>query len=406
MVLNNLGINDNLYMPPVSLDTIFPSSWLKEEMGKWEEDLLKDQHNTYSEAQLYTKESPPNTITPSDFLKNLKTVVESDNPSECIKWKGKMLPEPFCLNIQTGESMDRDIVTLLLANVQEELDKGFGIIEINMKENSVLTSDLLPEILDIWRESDKNTFSFMERANQVSDNSSLHFVGNNHGNGGRNYKIRQPILEKVRQNYLKLQGRENRFSMDEMMIAYQWRTTCKGRWARLRDNYRKSLNLRKTKSGQAACKIKAPKFNKELRFLIPYLNDEENRVSNISGSDTEDDNILSAIRDNVRNINEPSPSPPIPNKCYTPVYSPDNNTQTTSSDRSTSRGTSSYKKRSTNYETAASVLKQYVIERKTKHNYELYSMPEFRPGSAYRFLFDNGQNCQNISDSRASQNKI
>lgn len=49
----------------------------------------------------------------------------------------------------------------------------------------------------------------------------LHFVDNNHDNGDSYYEI-TPILEKARQNCLKLQGRENKFSIDEMMIAYKW----------------------------------------------------------------------------------------------------------------------------------------------------------------------------------------
>ncbi|CAG4951261.1 unnamed protein product [Parnassius apollo] len=57
---------------------------------------------------------------------------------------------------------------------------------------------------------------------------------------------------------------------------------CKERWTRIRDKYRKALNLRKTKSGQAASKIKAPKFSQKLSFLTPYLNDEEERRSNLS----------------------------------------------------------------------------------------------------------------------------
>lgn len=57
---------------------------------------------------------------------------------------------------------------------------------------------------------------------------------------------------------------------------------CKERWTRIRDNYRKALNLRKTKSGQAASKLKPPKFFQELSFLVPYLNDEEERRSNLS----------------------------------------------------------------------------------------------------------------------------
>ncbi|CAG5034405.1 unnamed protein product [Parnassius apollo] len=59
-------------------------------------------------------------------------------------------------------------------------------------------------------------------------------------------------------------------------------SVCRERWTRIRENYRKALSLRKTKSGQAANKIKSPKYNKELSFLFPYINDKEHRVSNIS----------------------------------------------------------------------------------------------------------------------------
>ncbi|KPI97208.1 hypothetical protein RR46_09115 [Papilio xuthus] len=57
---------------------------------------------------------------------------------------------------------------------------------------------------------------------------------------------------------------------------------CKERWTRIRDNYRKALNLRKTKSGQAASKIKPPKFSQELAFLAPYVNDDEEQQTDLS----------------------------------------------------------------------------------------------------------------------------
>lgn len=57
---------------------------------------------------------------------------------------------------------------------------------------------------------------------------------------------------------------------------------CKERGTRIRDNYRKAMNLRKTKSVQAASKLKPPKFFQELSFLVPYLNDVEERRSNLS----------------------------------------------------------------------------------------------------------------------------
>lgn len=62
---------------------------------------------------------------------------------------------------------------------------------------------------------------------------------------------------------------------------------CRERWTRIRENYRKALTLRKTKTGEAASKIKAPKFEKELSFLIPYLGmGDESDHSNIPPSST------------------------------------------------------------------------------------------------------------------------
>lgn len=59
------------------------------------------------------------------------------------------------------------------------------------------------------------------------------------------------------------------------------------------------MNLRKTKSGQAASKLKPPKFFQELSFLVPYLNDEEDRRSNLSprSVNNNDETQLEALSD-------------------------------------------------------------------------------------------------------------
>ncbi|KAL4154024.1 hypothetical protein QTP88_001857 [Uroleucon formosanum] len=77
------------------------------------------------------------------------------------------------------------------------------------------------------------------------------------------------------------------------------------RWTRTRENHRKALNLRKTKSGQAASKLKPPKYYKELTFLTPYLNDEEERLSNLSphiGDDSNGDEEELEISRNLNNL--------------------------------------------------------------------------------------------------------
>jgi hypothetical protein len=79
--------------------------------------------------------------------------------------------------------------------------------------------------------------------------------------------------------------------------------TCRNRWTKLRDNHRRALQLRKSKTGEAAIKMRPPKFNKELSFLIPYLQEDENRKSNVS-SDTEE---LSSSVPNAYVSRSPSP---------------------------------------------------------------------------------------------------
>lgn len=69
---------------------------------------------------------------------------------------------------------------------------------------------------------------------------------------------------------------------------------CKETWRKLRDNYRKAKQLRKTKSGQSAKKIKPIKFEKELAFLDPHLQQpQELQTSNLlvpsSGDDSDAD---------------------------------------------------------------------------------------------------------------------
>ncbi|XP_061706730.1 uncharacterized protein LOC133517430 [Cydia pomonella] len=62
-------------------------------------------------------------------------------------------------------------------------------------------------------------------------------------------------------------------------------TDCKKKWTRLRDNYRKSLKTRESKSGDAAKPKRAIKFEKELEFLRPFL-DDNNRTSNVSDNES------------------------------------------------------------------------------------------------------------------------
>jgi len=50
--------------------------------------------------------------------------------------------------------------------------------------------------------------------------------------------------------------------------------SCKRRWVNIRDQFKKSLNRRKTKSGHAAdWNVKKYKYEDFLQFLMPHINE-------------------------------------------------------------------------------------------------------------------------------------
>lgn len=93
---------------------------------------------------------------------------------------------------------------------------------------------------------------------------------------------------------------------------------CKETWRKLRDNYRKAKNLRKTKSGQGAKIIKSIKFEKELAFLNSYLNQPQDlQKTNLSvPHNTSDDDLSETVEspapettENITNMPFQSVSP-------------------------------------------------------------------------------------------------
>ncbi|XP_072944178.1 uncharacterized protein [Epargyreus clarus] len=61
---------------------------------------------------------------------------------------------------------------------------------------------------------------------------------------------------------------------------------CKKRWSNIRDQFKRSLNNRKTKSGQSSTVIKKYKYEEILQFLLPYIQDRKTR-SNIDDDDAD-----------------------------------------------------------------------------------------------------------------------
>ncbi|KAG8333940.1 hypothetical protein J6590_100150 [Homalodisca vitripennis] len=76
----------------------------------------------------------------------------------------------------------------------------------------------------------------------------------------------------------------------------------KERWVKIRDCHRKALQRRRTKSGQAAKKIKPPRYEKELAFLVPYLVDDDQRTSNFAPSVNSTEDKAGGIDENEEEV--------------------------------------------------------------------------------------------------------
>lgn len=165
---------------------------------------------------------------------------------------------------------------------------------------------------------------------------------------------------------------------------------------RVRDNHRKALQRRRTKSGQAAKKIKPAKYEQELTFLVPYLSDGDIRQSNFSQSE-DHKNTPSEIeeeQDENEEADELSPTTALPipsttissgvstdrapalasfsNKdSFTPSLSPTSNYSSVSTSSSVRNARTSYGLKPRNrsgyppVKTVATVLERYLTEKKS-----------------------------------------
>lgn len=69
-------------------------------------------------------------------------------------------------------------------------------------------------------------------------------------------------------------------AIDTQFFVFVSVSACRSRWSNIRDNFRKSLNKQKTKSGQKLTKIKPYKYSEQLNFLKKFF-DERETMSNI-----------------------------------------------------------------------------------------------------------------------------
>jgi hypothetical protein len=80
---------------------------------------------------------------------------------------------------------------------------------------------------------------------------------------------------------------------------------CKRRWINIRDQFKKSLNRRKTNSGQAAnSNVKNYKYEEVLQFLMPHIH-ERSTISSIeqpseNDSDMVNSHVMTSVDDETR----------------------------------------------------------------------------------------------------------
>nr|CAI5854722.1 unnamed protein product [Callosobruchus analis] len=79
---------------------------------------------------------------------------------------------------------------------------------------------------------------------------------------------------------------------------------CKNKWKKLRDNFRKAIKARKTKSGEAAKKIRPWKLEQQMAFLLPHIT-ERPQISNIDPTQEE----TGESSGEESNISSPPPTP-------------------------------------------------------------------------------------------------
>ncbi|CAH4029591.1 uncharacterized protein LOC123718134 [Pieris brassicae] len=174
----------------------------------------------------------------------------------------------------------------------------------------------------------------------------------------------------------------SRFYMDQHMkrnawqkIAEEMNTTheeCQKAWSCLRNNYRKALKNRVSKSGDAAKKRRPIKFEKELEFLQKFFQDRP-QLSNLDSSS--DDTQLSEDTQNIENTQPPN----IASTVNFPEAQSPVSQMSCSSHASDSRPARHVRQRSymssqTQYtETTAEILKKYIEnQKKEQHPMEIF----------------------------------
>lgn len=99
--------------------------------------------------------------------------------------------------------------------------------------------------------------------------------------------------------------------------------TCKKRWRNIRDQFKRCLNKRRTKSGQSVKAMKKYRYEEDLQFLIPYIQDratissiEDDNESTTNETEEKEKMNVVVSGETSEQIHESTDPPP------TPLYQP------------------------------------------------------------------------------------
>lgn len=159
-------------------------------------------------------------------------------------------------------------------------------------------------------------------------------------------------------------------------------SSCKVRWGNIRDNFRKSLNKQKTKSGQKAKNVKPYKYSQQLQFVVKYFEDRET-ITNLEEEVTNQDSTDEEQEEFSEHV--PSENEEIGQDCATevtadPVPAEDRSQKASTSTYSTKTIGSKRKKMKQSNDatpkTAAATLMEYIVKTNEKKEQSIPFPPQ------------------------------
>lgn len=154
---------------------------------------------------------------------------------------------------------------------------------------------------------------------------------------------------------------------------------CKKRWGNIRDQYKKHINKRKTKSGQGATIIKKYKYEDNLNFLLPHVQDRHT-ITSIENEQTQvsTDNEIEIIDTHQQQQQQPLANLQ-PSK-FTPLTDPKPNPQETAQfTRSKNRNRRLIPQ---SQPSASTTLMEYIIKNNEKTKQDIHPIDAFFNGLA------------------------